>query len=190
MQNVRKQVYWLMGKNLNRYPEVDSLVVIQVSSVGDSGAYVALLEYNLIEGMIPLTELSNRRIRSFHKLIKVGRIETAIVLRVDKDKGYIDLSKRRVAPEEIAKCNQRWNKSKSVDSIMRRVAKTLNQPLFDINTEFTWKLYAKYGHAYDAFKAYMDDPASVPEIDALPTDFKDALTLNVSRRMISSVCFF
>ena len=38
--------------------------------------------------------------------------------------GYIDMSKRRVAPEEIAKCDQRWNKSKSVDSIMRRVAKT------------------------------------------------------------------
>ena len=34
------------------------------------------------------------------------------------------MSKRRVAPEEIAKCDQRWNKSKSVDSIMRRVAKT------------------------------------------------------------------
>lgn len=82
-----------------------------------------MLEYDHVEGMIPLTELSNRRIRSFHKLIKVGRIETAIVLRVDKEKGYIDLSKRRVAPEEIAKCNQRWNKSKAVDSIMRRVAK-------------------------------------------------------------------
>ena len=52
-----------------------------------TGAYVSLLEYDHIEGMIPLTELSNRRIRSFHKLIRVGRIETAVVLRVDKEKG-------------------------------------------------------------------------------------------------------
>lgn len=28
--------------------------------------------------------------------------------------GYIDLSKRRVAPEEIAKCEERYNKSKAV----------------------------------------------------------------------------
>jgi ribosomal protein S1 len=62
------------------------------------GAYVALLEYNGIEGMILLSELSRRRIRSISKLIKVGRQEPVMVLRVDKEKGYIDLSKRRVSP--------------------------------------------------------------------------------------------
>jgi len=35
------------------------------------GAYVGLLEYNGIEGMILLSELSRRRIRSITKLIKV-----------------------------------------------------------------------------------------------------------------------
>jgi hypothetical protein len=34
------------------------------------GAYVSLLEYNGIEGMILLSELSRRRIRSITKLIK------------------------------------------------------------------------------------------------------------------------
>ena len=37
------------------------------------GAYVSLLEYNNIEGMILLSELSRRRIRSVTKLIKVRR---------------------------------------------------------------------------------------------------------------------
>lgn len=37
------------------------------------GAYVSLLEYGNIEGMILLSELSRRRIRSVQKLIKVGR---------------------------------------------------------------------------------------------------------------------
>ena len=36
------------------------------------GAYVSLLEYNNIEGMILLSELSRRRIRSVTKLIKVS----------------------------------------------------------------------------------------------------------------------
>ena len=35
------------------------------------GAYVQLLEYNNIEGMILLSELTRRRIRSVSKLIKV-----------------------------------------------------------------------------------------------------------------------
>ena len=34
-------------------------------------------------------------------LWQVGRQEPVMVLRVDKEKGYIDLSKRRVAAEDI-----------------------------------------------------------------------------------------
>ena len=48
----------------------------------------------------------------------------ALVLRVDKDKGYIDLSKRRVSPEDIDQIEERFNKSKSVHSIMRNLATT------------------------------------------------------------------
>ena len=59
----------------------------QVKSIAEMGAYVSLLEYNNIEGMILLSELSRRRIRSINKLIRVGRQEIVVVLRVDKDKG-------------------------------------------------------------------------------------------------------
>ena len=51
------------------------------------GAYVKLLEYDNIDGMILLSELSRRRIRSRQKLIRVGRNEVVVVLRVDKEKG-------------------------------------------------------------------------------------------------------
>lgn len=37
--------------------------------------------------MILLSELSRRRIRSVQKLIRVGRNEVVVVLRVDKEKG-------------------------------------------------------------------------------------------------------
>ena len=55
-------------------------------------------------------QLSRRRIRSIQKLLRVGRSECVVVLRVDKEKGYIDLSKRRVSSEEIAKCEEKFNK--------------------------------------------------------------------------------
>ena len=46
--------------------------------------------------------------------LQVGRQEPVMVLRVDKEKGYIDLSKRRVSPEDIAAAEERYNKSKMV----------------------------------------------------------------------------
>ena len=60
--------------------------------------------------MILLSELSRRRIRSINKLVRVGRDECAVVVRVDQDKGYIDLSKRRLSDEEKVKCANKFEK--------------------------------------------------------------------------------
>jgi translation initiation factor 2 alpha subunit (eIF-2alpha) len=111
------------------------LLWLQVKNIAEMGAYVHLLEYNNIEGMILLSELSRRRIRSISSLIKVGRQEPVMVLRVDKEKGYIDLSKRRVSEEDIAVCEERYNKSKLVHSIMRHVAETMEA---DLQVWFLW----------------------------------------------------
>lgn len=97
-----------------KYPDVDDLVMVKVKSIAEMGAYVSLQEYNDIEGMILLSELSRKRIRSISKLIRVGKQEVCVVLRVDQEKGYIDVSKRRVSPEDQQKCDERFNKSKAV----------------------------------------------------------------------------
>ena len=132
----------------NRLPETDDLVMVNVVNIEEMGVYVNLLEYNNTEGqrfgslrqkqpsalclgMILLTELSRRRIRSINKLIRVGRNEVVVVVRVDRDKGkwqgqdrltpvirlylgYIDLSKRRVSPEDISKCEEKFIRGKTV----------------------------------------------------------------------------
>ena len=72
----------------NQFPGIDELVVVQVRQIAEMGAYVKLLEYDNIEGMILLSELSRRRIRSINKLIRVGRNEVVVVLRVDQEKGW------------------------------------------------------------------------------------------------------
>lgn len=70
-------------------PDVDEVVMCQVQQIAEMGAYVKLLEYDGAEGMILLSELSRRRIRSIQKLIRVGRNEVVVVLRVDKEKGEL-----------------------------------------------------------------------------------------------------
>lgn len=143
-----------------RYPEIESLVMVNVRTIADMGAYVSLLEYNNIEGLILLSELSRRRIRSINKLIRVGRNEVAMVLRVDKDKGYIDLSKRRVSPEDVAACEDRFNKAKAVHGVLRHLAERRKLYLEELYERIAWPLYKKYGHAYDAFKLALAEEAS------------------------------
>mmetsp|Transcript_37660 Transcript_37660/g.60425 ORF Transcript_37660/g.60425 Transcript_37660/m.60425 type:complete len:329 (-) Transcript_37660:702-1688(-) len=176
------------------FPEVDDVVMVQVKSIAEMGAYVQLLEYNNIEGMILLSELTRRRIRSVSKLIKVGRVEPVMVLRVDREKGYIDLSKRRVSPEDVAACEEKYNKSKMVHSIMRHVAETTTTSLADLYEYMAWPLYKKYGHAFEAFKHMVSSPdailaeltrpdASGAMVPAVDDAVKDALTKDIRRRM-------
>merc|ERR1719261_1605335 len=120
------------------YPELDEIVVVQVKRIVEMGAYVSLLEYDGKEGMMLLSELSKRRIRSVSKLLKVGRTEICMVLRVDQDKGYIDLSKRRVAPEDAAIKEESFAKAKAVQGIMRHVAATLNIDVEDLCVKIAW----------------------------------------------------
>ncbi|KAH0578345.1 hypothetical protein H2248_003959 [Termitomyces sp. 'cryptogamus'] len=192
-----------------KYPEVDELVMVQVRQIAEMGAYVKLLEYDNTEGMILLSELSRRRIRSVQKLIRVGRNEVVVVLRVDKEKGYIDLSKRRVSPEDIVKCEERYMKSKTVASILRHVASKLRddpaepkkprrprqpddpesapgpneeQRLEQLYDAIAWPLAKKYGHPYDAFKLALTEPDSV--FDApLPPATHSLLMSTIARRL-------
>jgi translation initiation factor 2 subunit 1 len=170
----------------NPFPEIESVVMVNVRNIADMGAYVSLMEYNNIEGMILLSELSRRRIRSIHKLIRVNRNEVVMVLRVDKEKGYIDLSKRRVSPEDVAACEDRFNKAKAVHGVLRHVAERRKYYLQDLYEKIGWPLYRKYGHAYDAFKLAISDEKNAgdpfAEID-VPEDLKEEIKMYILRRL-------
>lgn len=153
------------------------------------GAYVYLLEYNNIEGMILLSELSRRRIRSINKLIRVGRSECVVVIRVDKDKGYIDLSKRRVSPEDITKCEEKFAKGKAVNSILRHVAETLkyetDEQLEELYKKTAWyfdEKFKKQASSYDVFKLAVTDVSVLDECNLDPNTHEVLLT-NIKHRL-------
>ncbi|ODV89582.1 hypothetical protein CANCADRAFT_28487 [Tortispora caseinolytica NRRL Y-17796] len=168
----------------NKFPEVDDLIMVNVREIAEMGAYVKLLEYDNIDGMILLSELSRRRIRSIQKIIRVGRNEVVLVMRVDAEKGYIDLSKRRVSPEDVARCEEKYNKSKNVHSILRHVAEKHRVPLETLYETIGWPLYRKYGHAYDAFKLAITNPSQVFEgLNPPSQEVLDDLLEYISRRL-------
>ncbi|TRY55835.1 hypothetical protein DNTS_035046 [Danionella cerebrum] len=198
----------------HRFPEVDDVVMVNVRSIAEMGAYVSLLEYNNIEGMILLSELSRRRIRSINKLIRIGRNECVVVIRVDKEKGtavfdawvshdrscldshghvftgYIDLSKRRVSPEEAIKCEDKFTKSKTVYSILRHVAEVLeytkDEQLESLYQRAAWVFDEKYKRpgygAYDIFKQAVSDPSILDDLE-LTEEERAVLIDNINRRL-------
>ncbi|KAK6589459.1 eukaryotic translation initiation factor 2 alpha subunit [Cryptosporidium xiaoi] len=167
----------------NKFPEPEEFVMTRVKRITEVGAFVSLLEYNNIEGMILMSELSKRRIRSVNKLTRVGRLEVVVVLRVDKNKGYIDLSKRRVNPEDVEKCEEKYSKMKRVYQTVRHIAQKEGVSVEELSEKLIWPLHKKYGHALDALKeAALNPEAVLGEFD-LPASLKDALIQDIKFRL-------
>lgn len=167
----------------NKYPEIDDIVMVNVQQIAEMGAYVKLLEYDNIEGMILLSELSRRRIRSIQKLIRVGKNDVVVVLRVDKEKGYIDLSKRRVSSEDIIKCEEKYQKSKTVHAILRYCAEKFQISLEELYKTIAWPLSRKYGHAYEAFKLSIIDETVWEGIEPPSKEVFEELKVYISKRL-------
>ncbi|KAL0323455.1 UNVERIFIED_CONTAM: Eukaryotic translation initiation factor 2 subunit alpha [Sesamum angustifolium] len=189
-----------MAPNLNcrmyeqKFPEMDTPVMIQIKSINPGTcAYVSLLEYDDMEAMLSFTELSRRRIRSIASLVRIGRVEPVMVLHVDPDKGFVNLSKRRISQDDATACLERYNKSKHVHSILRHVAETMDVHLEELYVHVGWPLYRKYGHAFEAFKLIVSDPDSVLSsltlevikvVPAISDEVKQALVENIQRRVM------
>jgi len=176
------------------FPELEEIVVVQVKRIVDMGAYVNLLEYDNQEGMMLLSELSKRRIRSVAKLLRVGRTEICLVLRVDKDKGYVDLSKRRVEPEDASAKEEQFARAKAVHGIMRHVAQTHEVPVNELSAKASWPLYAKYTDAFEAYKKHINQELDLwkeldfsqpgQDLSSLADKIKEDIELNLKRRLI------
>lgn len=68
-----------------------------------------------------------------------------------------------MSPEDVVKCEERFNKSKMVHSILRHVAEKCKEPIETLYETIGWPLQGKYGHAVDAFKYSITyDPPEAP----------------------------
>eukprot|EP00759_Apiculatamorpha_spiralis_P008419 PhF_6_TR1543/c0_g1_i1/m.2814/K03237/EIF2S1; translation initiation factor 2 subunit 1 len=173
-----------------KLPDVDDFVMVKVKQVGETAAYVNLIEYNNVEGMVPFTELSRKRIRSISKHIKVGSYEVMTVIRVDKERGYVDLSKKKVSDNDLKQCEERYAHAKMVHGIMQS---TIQQnPTFTMENLYTvigWPMYRKFEHAYDGFKLALTNKEKVMaaiEITKETAPVFEALLAEIHRRMKTS----
>lgn len=135
------------GGNIYLYkeklPKVGEIVYVKVTQVNDTSATVQLLEYGNSEGIIPYTEVTKRRVRSMGKFIKVGKSEAAQVIRIDEQKGYIDLSKKQVIPAEGEECKARYSKASSVRSVVCHAAEMCKIPAETAMELIAYPLYSK-----------------------------------------------
>ena len=106
---------WLETK---RKYAVGTLVEGKVVNLTDFGAFVNLEEN--IDGLVPLSEISHKKIDNPKSVLSVGEEVTALVIKLDSRRKKISLSMRRAEKEEQKRFMKEYNKKQSVDKILFR----------------------------------------------------------------------
>ena len=124
-------------------PEEDELVLCTVTSMFHHGVFVDIDEYGR-GGMIHISEVSPGRIRNIRDFVKEGKKVVCKVLRINEEKGHIDLSLRRVnerqKKEKINEIKQEQKAEKIIEFAARKLEKDFKKLYDDVSS----KIFPKY----------------------------------------------
>ena len=126
------------------WPEVGELVLATVRKITNYGAYVTLDEYNK-EGLLHISEISSTWIRNIRNFVREGQKVVLKVLRVNTQKGQVDLSLRRVSKREKKEKLLAWKRDKKAVGLLRSASEKLNVPFEEIYEKAGAIIEKEYG---------------------------------------------
>jgi translation initiation factor 2 subunit 1 len=146
-----------MAERKPQWPETGDLVIATIETVTDYGAYAKLDEFDK-RGLLHVSEISSSWIRNIRDFIRENQKVVLKVLRVDHEKGHIDLSLRRVTKRERIEKVMSWKKDRKAEALIRGVAEKTGTTVEEI-TQNTIPLINQKYDTYEAFeKAAIEGP--------------------------------
>ena len=132
------------------FPEEDDIVLCTVTAVHGHSVFAKLDEYGK-SGMIHISEVSPGRIRNIRDFVVEGKKIICKVLRIDKKKGHIDLSLRRVNEGQKKKKTNEIKQEQKAEKIIEGVAKKFNKEVKSLYREVSSKIFEKYEYVHECF---------------------------------------
>ena len=137
------------------WPEPGDLVIATIQTVMDYGVYANLDEYQR-RGFLHISEISSARIRNVRDFVRENQKMVLKVLRVDTEKGHIDLSLRRVTKRERIEKIKSWKKDRKGEAILYVIAERAGLTKEVAYQKVGAVLEEKYG-LYDGFEKVIKD---------------------------------
>lgn len=114
-----------MVKSRNKFPKEGEFLIAKVTEVQKQYVYVDLIDYEgmasekCARGMIHISEISSRWIKNIRNFVRIGQRVVLRVLRVDAEKGHVDMSLRRVNSAQKEIRLKEWKYAVKYDNILQ-----------------------------------------------------------------------
>ncbi|KPV61491.1 MAG: Translation initiation factor 2 subunit alpha [Candidatus Bathyarchaeota archaeon BA1] len=140
-----------MALKKSDWPEVGDLVIATVERIMDYGAYASLDEYAK-EGLLHISEVSSGWVRNIRDFVREGQKVVLKVLRVNAERGHVDLSLRRVTGQERREKILSWKRARKAESLLRSASEKLKIPIEEIYAKAGTLIEEKFGGVYEGLE--------------------------------------
>ncbi|MCY0859252.1 MAG: translation initiation factor IF-2 subunit alpha [Sulfolobaceae archaeon] len=169
--------------NKRNIPDHDELVIATVKQVFDYGAYVTLDEFGNIQAFLPWSEVSSKWVKNIKDVLKEGRKIVVKVIRIDRSKGTIDVSLKKVNEDERRKKLAMWKRLQKADKILELVAQKLSKKEQEAWQVVGWPLMDKYGDILGALEKATKEGEKVLIDAGVPKEWIKPLIEETSKHM-------
>jgi|SRR3989338_7665180 len=144
-------------------PEVNEVVMCNIKKILFHSVFVDIEDYGL-EGMVHISEVSPGRIRNIRDYVKEGKKIVCKVLRIDKVKGHIDLSLRRVSLAQKKNKVNEYKQEQKAEKMLEYVARDLKTDIAGIYEKAGYKILEKYDSLHSAFVDVVENNSSLEKL--------------------------
>lgn len=134
------------------FPEWSELVLCTVDRITPYAAWCKLQEYPNVEGMIHVSEVSGKWVHDIREFVKQGKQYVAKVVKVDPQKGVINLSLKRVSARDEKEKMNVFRREQRAEKMLEHAAKLLSKNLELAYEEVGYLLQEKFGELFVAFE--------------------------------------
>ncbi|MEM3126531.1 MAG: S1 RNA-binding domain-containing protein [Candidatus Woesearchaeota archaeon] len=142
------------------FPVEEEIVLVTVTKILPSSVFVELDEYEK-SGLIHISEIAAGRIRNIRDYVVEGKKIVCKVLRINKEKGHIDLSLRRVNEAQRRQKTEAIKQEKKAEKIIEQFARSLKQDVKTVYDKITPKIFEDYEYIHRCFSDVVEQGISL-----------------------------
>ena len=139
-----------MVRSRTKFPKEGEFIVGKIADIQQQYVYVDLIDYEGLDteetarGMIHISEISSRWIKNIRNYVRIGQRAVLRVLRVDPQKGHVDLSLRKVNSAQKENRMKQWKYALKYENLLQFLTDETELTLDDAYELIGWPVLDKY----------------------------------------------
>ncbi len=173
-----------MVRRKYEYPQEREIIIGTVKNINPYSVFVSLDEYPGKVGMIHVSEIARKWIKDVRNWVKIGEKVVCLVLGVDREKGHVSLSLKRVDDNQKNRRLQTWKRDEKGEKLLRAIAKKKGIELEKAYEEIGYDIQENFKDMLEVFELALRKGADYVEEKGVPREWAGEI-LEIAREKIT-----